>query len=590
MRNHHKAQQTVEIVIIAGLVVVVCLTGLYYFGGSMATVFKDNPILSAFSTGNRTAVSPVDGAAKSFSFDIDGVTITSSVLNPASASGVSTVSTTGASGQAIQTAAAILDTTTKLLDLIKSGGIDANNPNVSNYLKTMIEMSASALALISADGTGTNMGLKAIVDNFKTAVSSTTAVNLKTSLVNSYKSKNASVANIEDVFQDVINGNTSCGADCNVAKIVKELEFQTDLQKGGVLAKKYDTAKKDMLSALSSSDASANKKTLIEVYAEDLQNLSTSITYELSSVVTAKIQQYYIEQIAIAKTGSDKIIELIFAGNATQIAEQKRLRDEQLNVFDFIGFQEYMNKLVADNTKVTTAPSPVSTVSSFLGSKSYMTSAGLVDTAKLVKFPDKSIINFSTSNSNEDAAITIDGITVFSASYDSWLFGVFDDYDYDINDTLSLGTQYDSSGREYYIFKSPSSTKPNVAYAIQTNIFPEDGGFEFNPGSIVMEIALDTTKTPAFDVNSYTSTQTVTKVGNSTPSAIQSLLNPINAISLNIPAAIKNMYGNGTLRASELEDTVHVYREGNFNEIISKSYDAKVLCGSIYGAGSNKCQ
>jgi hypothetical protein len=55
-KRAYKAQQIVEIAVIASLVVVICLAGLYYFGESIKSVFEDNPIFSAFSSSDRTNV------------------------------------------------------------------------------------------------------------------------------------------------------------------------------------------------------------------------------------------------------------------------------------------------------------------------------------------------------------------------------------------------------------------------------------------------------------------------------------------------------------------------------------------------------
>ncbi|MFA6989439.1 MAG: hypothetical protein WC197_05155, partial [Candidatus Gastranaerophilaceae bacterium] len=525
-----------------------------------------------------------------YSFIVDGITITSSVTYSNSGS---TISTTGASSQNVQTASAMLTTATALINLINKGGIDTSSPEMQSYLSSLMQLSLSAIETLAANGISTNSTLTDIINNFQTAVTSNS--NASATLINSYNSINGtSATSIGDVFTDVTTKTVSVNALAET--IVKELEMATDFQKGGALATDYANATSDLLSYLKNNpDMNKDIQDLISVYSADVSNLATSITYDITPSMLQLINNYQQSTmetaIMAATTAANSVLSLLSPSAPPDSSLPYPYN--MMNINDYSYLSTFISNLSTSN--LTTWADNINELQTALENLSPIIHVPGV--AEILPAPQHVVPSPEVYSYQDQYEYHLDNMefmvhsregNYYARIYIDWVY-----YEFHYLPPNYLPHEKINDITYYFLYSG------SMRYAIPIDkIFTCYGGyFGYTNQPTQYYKTSASTSLDDFAITIAGGAPGIAEhdeVDTALQAALISAISSISAINSTynsttdsyIPDVIAAMLADGTITPEFVVQNIHVYTEGNYNEILNCSYDASVLQNLLEGDSS----
>jgi hypothetical protein len=395
------------------------------------------------------------------------------------------------------------------------------------------------------------------------------------------------------VFTDVTSNTVSVNALAET--IVKELEMATDFKQGGALATDYANATSDLLSYLKNNpNVSKDVQNLISVYSADVSNLATSITYDLSYPMIQKLNSYINQEYTEVVNAIDAILALLPPGSAGYIQLQDLKNDISVNDWSkwnstISALTSYLNAFITNaalltdvnitpGTNETTITLPTGSSISFKNQLGQQ--VGIYCTGGC--FSEGDCIQNPLYSTNP--YLEIDGVTVY-------------DKDDDIDNSVGQQT---FGGVKYTIFQDPND--PTKAYAVPLKeiyhkryLYPGDSLQLFSSyysGDHDVNNFYSTSESAIITINNFSGMSNldlgdmnmINIAGSLT--ALTNALATLNAVDINIADALAAMLAEGTITADFIVQNIHVFTEGNYNEILNCSYDASVLQELLEGDSS----
>lgn len=570
MSKRYFAQGLNEISIISSIVFGICAISVFTFGDQLANILGHNPVIAMFSQNRTESVAEKNALLTNVKVNSSGSTFSApleNVIRTRLANG--TIQTSGSSGNIDETVAVIQGYVSQL-----------------NSLVNTLPASDKKTAVLAA------------IQKYNEAITK-------------YKSMDQQAAN-------TLNNN-----------LVKQLNITTDLEVSGTNAKTLDDTVTDLLN---STTLSEDQYKLLDVYRNGLLSLGGSLEYSIDS---RYLSSRDINNLSATAKATANMIEssINFIRNSTSLnlASNVLLKNllyqvdncTGLKSLNFTKLKSALTALETDMIKVnaSTSSSNLSTIISRMKvdetKLSFNSNVTTIPNISLEIVPyvssssstSSTTINPISPSSTSTSITSISSSTSISISSSSTLSHVIEadttttdeignhlvlkvgTTTLNYTDTSCLSSSQISTIKtvtglastanlnDYYVYKLPTTAAGNTTYYLvkktSVNIPTTGGTSDWSNAELNQSISI---KTSAYNKASYEITR---KYTNTQLDAISNLLPDCHEL-LNINNSALSVLKNTVLASTtDMTNTISVYRDGNYKEIIPDSFNTAALCNTL---------